>query len=93
MRVGFRGVENNGRRTLVIDGVANGKDSEDGGKDRGSRRVLSAEELGLQSSKAGPRGLSLGEFRVEVYERGEAPSRSSGLHRTRPKKTHGVSVV
>ena len=34
-------------RTLVIDGVANGEDPEDGGKDRSSRRVLSVEVLRL----------------------------------------------
>jgi hypothetical protein len=39
-------------RTLVIDGVTDGKDSEDGRKDRSSGRVLSAEVPGLQSSKA-----------------------------------------
>ena len=39
-------------RTLVIDGITDGKDPEDGGKDRSSGRVLSGEVLGLQSSKA-----------------------------------------
>ena len=83
-------------RTLVIDGIADGKDSEDGGKDRSSGRVLSAEVLGLQSSKARLRGRSLGKFRVEVYEGGEASSGSSRLHRRnqkREKKTRVVSVV
>jgi len=68
-------------RTLVVDGVTNSEDSEDGGKDRSSRRVLSAEVPSLQSSKARLRGWSLGEFRVEVDERGEASSGSSGLYR------------
>ena len=39
-------------RTLVIDGVTDGKDSKDGGKDRSSGRVLSAIVPGLQPSKA-----------------------------------------
>ena len=76
-------------RTLVIDGVANGEDPEDGGKDRGRRRVLPVEVLRLQSSKVRLRGWSLGEFRVEVDEWGEASSRSSGLHR-RNQKTRTV---
>ena len=83
-------------RTLVIDGVTHGKDSEDGGKDRSSGRVLSVEVLGLQSSKARLRGWSLGKFRVEVDEGGKASSRSSGLHRRnrkKKKKTRVVSVV
>jgi len=76
-------------RTLVIDGVANGEDPEDGGKDRSGRCVLSVEELGLQSSKVRLRGWSLGEFRVKVDEWGEASSRSSGLYR-RNQKTRTV---
>ena len=79
-------------RTLVIDGVTDGKDSKDGGKDRSSGRVLSAEVLGLQPSEACLRSWSLGEFRVEVYEGSEASSRSSGLYRlnrSRKKDTCG----
>jgi len=68
-------------RTLVIDGVTNGEDPEDGSKDRSGGRVLSAEVPSLQSSKVRLSGWSLGEFRVEVDEGGEASSRSSGLYR------------
>jgi len=81
-------------RTLVIDCVANGEDPEDGGKDRSSRRVLSVEELRLQSSKVRLRGWSLWEFRVEVDKWGEASSRSSGLYRRNRKmrtvRRHGI---
>lgn len=76
-----RGWNERGTRTLVIDGVPNGEDTEDGGKDRSSRRVLSGEIPGLQSSKARLRGWSLRKLRVKVDEGGQASSRSSGLHR------------
>lgn len=77
-------------RTLVIDGVTNGEDPEDGGKDRSSRRVLSAEVPSLQSSKVRLRAWSLGEFRVEVDEGGEAASGASGLCRRSKKKARVV---
>ena len=76
-------------RTLVIDGVANGKDPENGGKDRGSRRVLSCEVLGLQSPKARLRSWPLGKLRVKVDEGGETSSRTSGLYREKTKKDAG----
>ena len=78
-------------RTLVIDGVTNSENPKDGGKDRSSRRVLSVEIPGLQSSEARLRGWSLGEFRVEVDEWSEASSGSSGLYRRTRK--HALSGV
>lgn len=66
-------------RTLVIDGVANREDTEDGGKDRSSRRVLSGEVPRLQSPKACLRSWPLGELGVKVDERREVSSGSSRL--------------
>jgi hypothetical protein len=80
-------------RTLVVDGVTDGEDSEDRGKDWGGRRVLSGKELGLQSSKARLRSWSLWEFRVKVDEGSKASSRPSGLNRRKRSVVRGHEIT
>lgn len=76
-------------RTLVVNSVTNGEYSEDGGKDRSGRRVLSSEVPRLQSSKVCLRSWPFGELGVEVDEGSEASSGPPGLHRTESKKDTG----
>lgn len=68
-------------RTLVVDGISNCEDAENGGQHWCSGGVLSVEEPGFETSKAGSRSRAFRQLRVEVDEGSQAFSRASGLNR------------
>ena len=77
------------RRTLVVDGVPDGEDAENGGEEGQARRVLAVEVTLLDTTHSGRGRGALGEARVEVDERDEAGALARRLRRNIVRKKPG----
>lgn len=64
------------RLTVVVNGVPNEEQAGDEGNDGLAGLVLAGEIASLDTASAGG-GITLGEFRVELYERSESSAGSS----------------
>lgn len=81
------------KRTVVVNGVPHGEDSEDGRDQRESGLVAAVEELALETTSASG-GLALGELGVELDQWGQSASgRSTALfeEKKRSKESRQLS--
>lgn len=66
-------------RTLIVNGIPEQENAENGGKDWCARGVLRVEVSGFDTRRSGGNSGTLWQLRVEVYDSRHTRARSTGL--------------